>query len=49
MRSPQDSTKMVSTYQNDGLHPDAAGYKTMGEFVDANLFTGSDTIFQQHR
>lgn len=49
MRSPQDSTKLVSTYQNDGLHPDAAGYKTMGEFVDANLFTGSDTIFKQQR
>lgn len=38
MQSPQDSTKLVSTYQNDGLHPDAAGYKTMGEFVDVDLF-----------
>ena len=28
----------VSTYQNDGLHPDAAGYKTMGESIDLNLF-----------
>lgn len=44
MRSPQDSTKLVSTYQNDGLHPDAAGYKTMGECIDINLFTVSDTI-----
>jgi lysophospholipase L1-like esterase len=47
MRNPQDTTRLVSTYQNDGLHPDAAGYKTMGESIDLNLFTGSDTTFQQ--
>jgi lysophospholipase L1-like esterase len=38
MRDPQDSTRLVSTYQNDGLHPDAAGYKKMGESIDLNLF-----------
>ena len=43
MRDPQDSTRLVSTYQNDGLHPDAAGYKTMGESIDLNLFTEPDT------
>ncbi len=43
MRNPQDTASLVSTYQNDGLHPDAAGYKTMGESVDLNLFTASDT------
>ena len=43
MRNPQDTTRLVSTYQNDGLHPDAAGYKMMGESIDLNLFTGSDT------
>jgi lysophospholipase L1-like esterase len=43
MRNPQDTTRLVSTYQNDGLHPDAAGYKTMGESIDLNLFTTSDT------
>lgn len=47
MRNPQDTTRLVSTYQNDGLHPDAAGYKTMGESIDLNLFTGLDTVFQQ--
>ncbi len=47
MRNPQDTTRLVSTYQNDGLHPDAAGYKTMGESIDRQLFTGSDTTFQQ--
>ncbi len=40
MRNPQDTTRLVSTYQNDGLHPDAAGYKTMGESVDRSLFAG---------
>ena len=43
MRDPQDTTRLMSTYQNDGLHPDAAGYKTMGESIDLNLFNKSDT------
>lgn len=47
MRNPQDTTRLVSTYQNDGLHPDAAGYTTMGESIDRGLFAGSDTVFQQ--
>jgi len=47
MRNPLDTTRLVSTYQNDGLHPDTTGYKTMGESVDLNLFTGADTVFQQ--
>lgn len=46
MRNPLDTTRLVSSYQNDGLHPDAAGYKTMGESIDLNLFTGADTVFQ---
>jgi lysophospholipase L1-like esterase len=47
MRDPLDTTRLVSTYQNDGLHPDAAGYATMGESIDHNLFTGRDTVFQK--
>ena len=47
LRNPQDTTRLVSTYQNDGLHPDAPGYKTMGESIDLRLFAGSDTVFQQ--
>ena len=43
MRNPRDTTRLVSTYQNDGLHPDAAGYKTMGESIDLNLFAAPDT------
>lgn len=41
MRSPQDTAKQgYATFQNDGLHPDAAGYKRMGESIDLNLFKG---------
>lgn len=41
MRNPQDTTRLLlPAYQNDGLHPDAAGYKVMGEYIDADLFTG---------
>ncbi|MGB2867617.1 MAG: GDSL-type esterase/lipase family protein, partial [Bacteroidota bacterium] len=47
MRNPLDTTRLVSSYQNDGLHPDVAGHKTMGESVDLNLFTAADTVFQQ--
>ena len=39
MRNPQDTLSLVSTNQNDGLHPDAAGHKKMGESIDLNLFT----------
>jgi len=45
MRSPDDSTRLVSTYQNDGLHPDAASYKKMGESIDVNLFVDFDADF----
>ncbi len=38
-RSASDTTKLgIATFQNDGLHPDAAGYKKMGESIDLELF-----------
>jgi lysophospholipase L1-like esterase len=40
MRNPEDTTRLISSCQNDGLHPDAAGYKKMGESVDLKIFTG---------
>ena len=46
MRDPLDTTRLVSSYQNDGLHPDAMGHKTLGESIDLNLFAGADTVFQ---
>lgn len=45
IRNPADTTKMQATYNNDGLHPSVAGYRFLGESVDLNLFTASDTIF----
>ncbi len=47
IRNPLDTASLVSTYQNDGLHPDSTGYKTMGGSIDLNLFIGADTVFQQ--
>jgi lysophospholipase L1-like esterase len=38
MRSPLDTTRIVSSFQNDGLHPDVAGHKTMGKSIDLDLF-----------
>lgn len=38
MASPNDPTKLPSSYQNDGLHPDAAGYLKMGNSIDLDLF-----------
>lgn len=43
MRNPQDTLSLVTSYQNDGLHPDSAGHRNMGESVDPNLFTEADT------
>lgn len=38
-RSSADTSKLgIACFQNDGLHPDAAGYKKMGESIDLNLF-----------
>ena len=44
MRDPQDTLRLVSTYQNDGLHPDTAGYRKMGLSIDLSLFAGADTL-----
>ncbi len=35
---PGDTTRMQTTYYNDGLHPNIAGYALMGNSVDTNLF-----------
>jgi lysophospholipase L1-like esterase len=43
MGSTSDPAKLPSSYQDDGLHPDAAGYKKMGESIDLNLFKGLGT------
>jgi lysophospholipase L1-like esterase len=38
VRNPSDTTKLQQAYSNDWLHPNAAGYKAMGEYIDRNLF-----------
>lgn len=45
MRDPQDPAKMLDAFQDDYLHPNAAGHKRMGDAVPLDLFLGSDTIF----
>lgn len=39
MRNESDTLSLKPTMQDDYLHPNAAGYKLMGESVDLNLFT----------
>lgn len=38
IRNTSDTTKMQEALKNDWLHPNAAGYKTLGESVDTKLF-----------
>jgi lysophospholipase L1-like esterase len=45
IRDPSDSTKMQSALKNDWLHPNADGYKFLGQHVPLNLFAGTDALF----
>jgi len=45
IRSTTDTTRLVTTYQNDGLHPDAATYVKMGQCINTDLFSKTDTIY----
>jgi lysophospholipase L1-like esterase len=47
IRDPIDTSKMHPDYSNDWLHPSAAGYQFMGEYIDVNLFLGADTLYDQ--
>ncbi len=47
IRDESDPEKMQAAYSNDWLHPSAAGYQMLGEFVDLNLFLGADTLYEQ--
>jgi lysophospholipase L1-like esterase len=38
MRNTQDTLRLTASFQNDGLHPDTAGHKTMGNAIDLKLF-----------
>ncbi len=39
IRNPNDTTKLQAAYSNDWLHPNAAGYKALGESIDLKMFT----------
>jgi lysophospholipase L1-like esterase len=44
MRNLQDTASLVSSYQNDGLHPTEEGYIQMADSIDLKLFEGLDTL-----
>jgi hypothetical protein len=39
IRNPADTTRLQAAYNNDWLHPNAAGYQLLGESINLNLFT----------
>jgi lysophospholipase L1-like esterase len=39
LRDPDDPESLVSSYQNDGLHPDVSGFRKMADSIDLRLFT----------
>jgi len=47
IRDPSDPERLLAAYSNDWLHPNAAGYRLLGESIDLNLFMGGDTTFEQ--
>ncbi len=38
VRDPDDPEKLISAYQNDGLHPDLSGFRKMADCIDLKLF-----------
>ena len=38
VRNPADTASLVSSNQNDGLHPDLTGFKKMADCIDLKLF-----------
>lgn len=38
LQNPSDPSRLQQQYNNDGLHPSAAGYKALGESIDPELF-----------
>jgi len=43
VRKPSDTASLISSYQNDGLHPDTAGYRLIVNSIDLSLFEGLNT------
>jgi len=38
LRNPDDPESLVSSFQNDGLHPDTTGFRKMADSIDLTLF-----------
>lgn len=38
VRDPEDTIRLASSFQNDGLHPDLAGFRKMADCIDLKLF-----------
>jgi lysophospholipase L1-like esterase len=38
LRNPEDTISLVSSFQNDGLHPDLSGFRKMADCIDLKLF-----------
>jgi lysophospholipase L1-like esterase len=43
VRNPADTTRILPAYNNDGLHPNIAGYAAMGNAIDTALFASATT------
>lgn len=44
MRNLIDTISLATEWQADWLHPNAAGHRAMGNYVDLTLFSGTDTL-----
>jgi lysophospholipase L1-like esterase len=44
VRNPNDPISLISSYQNDGLHPDLSGFGKMAGYIDLKLFEGSGQV-----
>ncbi len=42
--NPNDTSRLKSEYSNDWLHPNAAGYKAIGESINSDLFLVPDVV-----
>lgn len=49
IRNPADTSRILPAYNNDGLHPNIAGYAVMGTSIDPALFIDTETSIRGYR
>lgn len=49
VRNPDDTTSFQASLKNDGLHPNVAGYKALGQSVDLKLFGATPSATDKYR